>query len=153
MMKRIAVISLIIAIISISLSILVYLQSKNTDKPVVVAGVIRNMDDRGWYVINDGAHIPINIDSIDVENGLILIHYGFTASAIHTFIVTPDETFARAGYFVGSSVGLNKATIAVSQIVKGEVIPVDASKIKSQLGNFWIYGLFGVDKTAVQTKN
>jgi len=145
-MRKIAVVSLIIAIISISLSLLVYIKSKNTDKTVQVAAVIRCIDDKGWFAINDGAHTPLNIDKIEVKNGLIVVYYTFRASTIHTFIVTPDETFANAGYFVGSSVGFNKATITVSQIVNGGVVPVDASTIRSQLGNFWIYGLFSIDE-------
>ncbi len=145
-MKKIVAASLIIAILSITISVIIYFQNQKSDKRATVAGVIRCVDEKGWFAINDGGHTPLNIAKIEVVNGNIVVHYAFKASKIYTFIVTPDETFAREGYFVGSSVGLSAATISVSQVVNGEVIAVDASTIKSKLGNFWIYGLFGIEE-------
>ncbi len=145
-MKKISIVSFVIAVLSLVMSLSLYFQYRNEDKRAAVAGVIRCVDENGWYAIDDKGHKPINIGKIEVKNGLIMVYYTFKASAIHTFIVTPDETFARAGYIVGSSVGFNKAAITVSKIVKGEVVAVDASTIKSKLGNFWIYGLFSIDK-------
>jgi hypothetical protein len=145
-MKKITAASLIIAILSIALSVMIYFQNKNPDKTIKVAGVIRSADENGWYVINNDGHKPLNIAKVEVKNGLIVVNYTFKASAIHTFMVTPDETFARAGYFVGASVGLSAATISVSQVVDGKVAAVDASTIRSKLGNFWIYGLFEIEE-------
>ncbi len=147
-MKKVVIASLFIAILSMALSIFVLLQIQNSaDKTVKVAGVIRCIDEKGWFVINDGGHTPVNINRIEVKNGLILVYYTFSASTIHSFIVSPDETFAGAGYFVGASVNRDRASIAVSRIINGKVVPVDASTIRSKLGNFWIYGLFSIDES------
>jgi len=114
-------------------------------KKIEVAGVIRNMDDNGWFIIENESHMPLNIDKVYDRRGKIVIVYTFKAATIHSFIVTPDETLSQEGFIAGASVGVKVAVITVSRIINGEVVPVDASTIKSEKGNIWIYGLFSVD--------
>ena len=109
---------------------------------IKVAGAIRCTGNQGWFAISDDVHAPINIDRIEVKNGAIVVYYTFTASRIHTFIVTPDETFSKAGFFTGASVGRDRAVINISKVIDGRVVRIDPSEIESKVGNFWIYGLF-----------
>jgi hypothetical protein len=146
-MRSLIAASLLLAISSIALSIFAQTQIyKCADNKVEVAGVIRSIDDKGWFVINEGLHTPINIERVEVIQGHIIIHFPFSASTIHSFIVSPDETFSKEGYIVGAAVTKKAACIAVSRVINGNVVPIDASSIRSQTGNLWIYGLFRVDK-------
>jgi hypothetical protein len=69
-----------------------------------VVGVLRNTGS-GWYVLDDGGHIPLNISSVDDSTGDIVLTYDFTASATITSVVTIDETLSRTGLQIGASVG------------------------------------------------
>jgi len=111
-------------------------------EPIEVACVIRRVAPNSWYVIDDSGHVPINIKSIAEDHEKITIYYDFHASKVNTFSVTPDETFSRMGLLCGASVGLNKATLFLSKIENGIVVPVDPTTINNKGGNFWIYGLF-----------
>ena len=145
--KKLATAALVISFSSLTMSLFNFSKIfQPSGGKIEVAGTIRSVNDRGWFVINDDAHTPINIDHVTVRKGVILINFAFNASKIHTFVVTPDETFAMSGYFVGASVVHNHAAIIISKEVNGSVVPVDASLIKSKLGNFWVYGLFTVNK-------
>jgi hypothetical protein len=112
------------------------------ERQIEVAGAIRCTGNQRWFAISDEVHVPINIDRIEVKNGAIVVYYTFTASRIHMFIVTPDETFSRAGFFAGASVGRDRAVINISKVIDGQVVRIDPSEIESKVGNFWIYGLF-----------
>ena len=145
-MRNLIAASLLIAISSLAISIFGQTQIyKCADNKVEVAGVIRSIDENGWFVINDGHHTPLNIDRVEVKQGYIIIYFTFTASTIHSFIVSPDETFARDGFLFGACVYSNWAGITVSRVIDGKVVPVDASTIRSNVGNLWIYGFFSVD--------
>lgn len=146
-MRNLIAASLLLAISSIALSIFGQTQiHKCAENRVEVAGVIRSIDENGWFVINDERHTPLNINRVEVRQGYIIIHFTFAASTIHSFIVSPDETFAKDGYFFGACVYRDWAGIAVSRVIDGKVEPVDASTIRSNVGNLWIYGLFSVDE-------
>jgi hypothetical protein len=109
---------------------------------IEVAGVIRRVEPNSWYVIDDSGHKPIGIRNITEDNDKVTIYYDFNASKVHTFTITPDETFSRLGLRCGASVGLDKATIYISKIEDGNVVSVDPTTISNSGGNFWIYGLF-----------
>ena len=146
-MKKLIAASLSIAILSAALSIFGQQQSyKFDDKQIKVAGTLRCIDENGWFAINDKNHTPINIARIEVQRGYIILFYTFTASTIHSFIVTPDETFAKSGFIMGASVYSNYAAILVSRVDNGKVVVVDPSKIRSVTGNIWVHGLFSVDE-------
>ena len=141
----------ILAIGGIALSIYPQKQTESPiEKRVEVAAALRCQDDNGWFAIDDEFHEPINIGRIHVYQGYIIVHYTFTASTIYSFIVSPDETFVQGGVFFGSSVFRDHVVIAVSRMNNGRIEPVDASSIRSELGNIWIYGLFGVDENKVE---
>ncbi len=140
-MNRLSRISFLVAILSLTISIYGQTQIHN-NKKIEVAGVIRCTDGKGWFAINDENHASINIEAIRVKDGAILLFFSFSATTIHSFIVTPDEIFAQAGFLVGATVRPNLAVIHISRIINGNVVPVDASTIRSELGDFWIYGLF-----------
>ena len=147
MMKKLIAASISIAVLSAALSIFGQIQiEKFDDKKVEIAGTIRSVDENGWFAINDEDHTPINIARIEVQRGYIILHYTFTASTIHSFIVTPDETFAASGFFLGASVYKNYAAISVSRLNNGIVEVVNPSKIRSAFGNIWVHGLFSVDE-------
>ncbi|MBW2408940.1 MAG: hypothetical protein JRF72_04015 [Deltaproteobacteria bacterium] len=145
-MKSLIAASLLLATLSAGLSIFGLLQKHEpADKEVEVAGALRIVDENGWFVLNDDVHKPKNIDRINVYKGYIIVHFTFTASDIHSFMVSPDESFVFAGFIFGTSVYRSYAAIAVSRIVDGNVEKVDASRIRSNLGNIWIYGKFSID--------
>ena len=150
-LKKLITVSLTIAILSAGLSIIGIAQKhENAMKEVEVAGSLRIVDNNGWFVLNDGLHKPKNIGKINIQRGYIIVHFTFTASSIHSFIVSPDESFVMDGFLFGTSVYRNYCAIAVSRIVDGKVEKIDASKIRSKFGNIWIYGLFSVDENDVQ---
>lgn len=103
----------------------------------VVAGVIRNAGD-GWYVISDAAHQPLNIESVRSDDTSISVVFGTQFSAIRTFIVSSDETYAEQGVVCGASVALDLAIIKCSR--GGQ--PVSPAHLMDKLGNLWLYGVF-----------
>ena len=145
-MKILIAASLLIAIAGTAISIFGQMQVSKLADNKVVAGTIRSMDENGWFVLNDKNHTPINIARIEIVGSKILIHYTFTASTIHSFIVTPDETLAASGFFLGAAVHKDYAAITLSQVNKnGSPELVDPSAIRSEFGNIWIHGLFSVN--------
>jgi hypothetical protein len=145
-MKILVAASLLIAIAGTAISIFGQIQVSNLADNKVVAGTIRRIDGNGWFVLNDKNHTPINIAKIEIVGSNILIHYSFTASTIHSFIVTPDETLAASGFFLGAAVHRDYAAITLSQVNKnGSAELIHPSAIRSKFGNIWIHGLFSVD--------
>jgi hypothetical protein len=145
-MKILVAASLLIAIAGTAISIFGQIQVRELADNKVVAGTIRRMDENGWFVLDDKNHTPINIAKIEIVGSNILIHYTFTASTIHSFIVTPDETLAASGFFLGAAVHRDYAAITLSQVNKnGSAELVHPSAIRSKFGNIWIHGLFSVD--------
>ena len=146
-MKKLITACLLIAIMSTAVSIFGQIQVyKLADKKVEVAGTIRCIDETGWFVMNDQNHTPINISKIEMLGTNILIYYTFSASTIHSFIVTPDETLAASGFFLGAAATRDYAVITLSKVNdQGIVESVDPSQIRSELVNIWIHGLFSVD--------
>ena len=146
-MKKLIAACLLIAVLGIAMSIHGQIQVyKLAGNKVEVAGTIRRIDENGWFVLHDELHTPVNIAEIEIEKKTILIHYTFTASTIHSFIATPDETLAANGYFLGAEVHRDYAAITLSRVNnKGVVELVDPSHLRSKFGNIWLHGLFSVD--------
>lgn len=89
----------------------------NGKKYEIVAGVIRNSNDgNGWVLITEPAvlkHSSLNVDSVSNDDSVITINYaGMGAKKTVSFLCGPDDTFQRAGLFVGASVTEANATIA-----------------------------------------
>jgi hypothetical protein len=111
----------------------------------IVACILRNAG-TGWYVLNDSEHRPIGVETVLQDpNGLTLV-FDFVADTINTFLVGPDETFAKAGYSGGASVGMGSAYIQFGQNGVGR----GPSEIVSASGNFWVYGLFNAGDNAAE---
>jgi hypothetical protein len=112
------------------------------DSHIVLACCLRRVGPDPWYIIDDQAHTPMGVVSIEETSESLTLFFSFTASEIHTFVVTPDETFAEWGYFCGASVGNSDARIKISEWNEGEVTLVDPTTIDSDRGNLWVYGVF-----------
>lgn len=88
--------------------------SEEGRKIKIVTGILRNTGE-GWDFITDATHNRINSTVVESDDSGITLNYGFTAKKILSFVATPDETLAHAGFFVGASVGTTKAIIEMSK--------------------------------------
>lgn len=105
----------------------------------VVAGTIYNPDAKGWRLISDKAHVPINIRDVTQDEQSIFIHFSKDFRQIHTFIAVPDETISVNGLGVsmGASVNTQMAQIYLGRVFTGHLNPATIVE-----GNIWLYGLF-----------
>lgn len=72
----------------------------------VVSAILRNTGS-GWFVLDDGGHNPIGVNSVTVnEDGSLHVDYDNLGQAniVNTLLAVPDETFASMGIVMGSSV-------------------------------------------------
>ena len=89
----------------------------------VVCGILRqDTASGGWYLINDADHIPMNVASVSQTSTFITLNLGFTASKVISFVVCPDETFAKMGITCGASVGLSTVSIQPSALLAADVV-------------------------------
>lgn len=66
-----------------------------------VAGTLRCTNTGDWQLLSDAAHVPIGGLTL-LQQTSTYLKVGFDpADQIHTFIVAPDETLAKAGIFGG----------------------------------------------------
>ena len=87
-------------------------------KQFKILGCILRNTGTGWALVSTTGHVPLNATgAITSDATKITLNYGFTAKNLVTFHVTPDETFAQKGIFIGASVDLPNATIYLSRIV------------------------------------
>lgn len=104
----------------------------------VIAAPIQNNGSGSsyWQPITISSHEPCNIDSITTTSGVtgqITINYpSINALDVVTFLVSPDETLANAGFFVGGSVGLTLANLNVARVA-----PI--SDFISYNGTTWVF--------------
>lgn len=98
-------------------------------EPIVVAGAIRVNADEEWHVIEDATHRPQGIASVTSDGSTVTVHFERDASAVITFVATPDETLVAEGIELGASVGTDHAVITLSEMPSGE------------WANIWVYGL------------
>jgi hypothetical protein len=81
-----------------------------------VSGAIRNID--GVWSLVDGAHKSIAVEGVSVDENFVHIDYpSIEAKDIVSFVVTADETLAREGFEAGASVGLTRASIALTKAI------------------------------------
>lgn len=105
-----------------------------------VAGTLRCTTTGDWELLSDTAHVPIGGLTL-LQQTSTYLKVGFDpADQIHTFIVAPDETLAKAGIFGGASVGLDNAVI----YLRGPSGQLDPALCTNPSANLWIYGLFTV---------
>jgi hypothetical protein len=83
----------------------------------VVGGPLRNDGASAyWQPIASVPHDPMAIDSVATTASIITIDYtSLGATDVVTFIVTPDETLAAAGFTVGASVGVQQTNLTVAR--------------------------------------
>jgi hypothetical protein len=109
----------------------------------VIAGAIRN-DGKGWRVIHDADHAPINITSVETTKRTIRVNFAIEGTTIRSFIATPDETLARSGFTIGASVGLRSADLMIGRpgiFGARHVSPALVDLNDYPWSNIWIYGL------------
>lgn len=81
----------------------------------LVAGVIRN-GGNGWeFIVDSGHQGDLNCASVSANSsGQIVIDYsGIGAKKTISLLIAPDETFARAGYICGASVGSSASYVEI----------------------------------------
>jgi hypothetical protein len=94
-------------------------------------------------VVNDAGHGSSGIASITITSTYINIKYNFVPTKVVTFIVTPDEAFAKAAIRVGASVDLSDAFIYCFTGNAG-TSPINPATLSAASANFWIYAVFEV---------
>lgn len=101
----------------------------------LIGGVIRRntlstrtgvVDADKWFFLNDGSHIPLNIDMSrgdlpDTTQGGIGLHTSgqkleifYYGDRLNTLNITPDETFLAKGLMIGNSTGSSNAVLTLS---------------------------------------
>lgn len=79
-----------------------------------LTAILRNTGS-GWDVLSDAYHEALGSITVSEDEYKITLSFGQTYSFIHAVHATPDETFAQAGVFCGSSVGLTSCEIFLYQ--------------------------------------
>lgn len=104
-----------------------------------VACIIRNTGS-GWSILSDIDHQPIGVSHVTQHADHIKLYFSFTATKVHTFNITPDETYGAFDQAVaGASVGLTHAGIIFAR--PGVNGAIDPALLCNPVGNFFIYGL------------
>ena len=142
MKKRIVSISLVAVTLILILIFGCNQEAFTREEKIEVAGAFGPADTQGWSLINDDLHGPVNISRLEIKKGRIVVYFTFTASRIHTFMVTPDEAFSKAGISVGASVKKDRAEIYLTMLVDGRAVRIDPSEVKGRNAVFWFYGMF-----------
>ncbi len=95
-----------------------------------------------WSITSDAVHRPINIRRVDTFEDHAELYFNFYADEIVLFMVTPDESYAKAGITAGASVGQDVAVISYGK--NGQRLMT--SEMAVQYSNFFVYGIFKVRK-------
>jgi len=87
--------------------------------------VVRNTSGT-WGFINDNDHVPKGFSAISSPNTSTLrLTYSKTYTNVISLIVSPDETYAKLGIFVGASAGLSVSDIKFGcNDLSGDIIEV-----------------------------
>lgn len=81
---------------------------------IVIGGALRPDANGDWYIIEDVFHKPLNLDSVTVKDGVLVVGYTGCGTII-TAMVDPDESLAAEGITAGVSVGMNTSNIFLFQ--------------------------------------
>ena len=72
----------------------------------------------GWVMLNDSGHSPLNVQSVEIDNGRLKITHSITgAGKVYGFSISPDETFTKYGIRAGASVGVDSSYIDIYQTI------------------------------------
>ena len=75
-------------------------------------GTIRHPTTGPWEVVGGADHLPLNLTGVTCKtNGDLSVTFTQTLEVVGAS-VGPDETFSRAGFMVGASVGLGEMILA-----------------------------------------
>jgi hypothetical protein len=88
-----------------------------------------------WYVVDTPRHDPQGIRSVSGDLHEVVIDLDLDATAVRTFVATPDEAFTAAGYRVGASVDTDRVEL---YLYGDGAIPTKEGKV----ANLWLYGVF-----------
>ena len=91
--------------------------TKSGQKIKLVAGVMRNLNDgNGWQLITNSTHTNCNVESITQTSSAINVNFPSLGGAkVISFVAVPDETLAKAGFTMGSSVTTSQASIELKR--------------------------------------
>ena len=89
--------------------------SDGTKTYAFIAGVIRNANDgNGWVALINSTHDAVGISSVTNNTTVITVNFNVPAGGkVITFVVCPDDGYAKAGYSCGASVGTTSADISL----------------------------------------
>lgn len=103
-----------------------------------IGGVLRNVTGT-WEILTDATHKPLNLTSVTADKTHIYLNLP-AGTWIGPLLVTPDETYASYGIFVGASVLQNQARIYMYHMIAGKMVLINPLTLKTTLGNLWIMG-------------
>lgn len=103
-----------------------------------IGGVLRNVTGK-WEILSDATHKPLNLTSVTADKVHVMLNVP-SGTWIGPFLVTPDETYASLGIFVGASVIQNQARIYLYHMVGGKMCVINPLTLKTALGNLWVMG-------------
>lgn len=65
----------------------------------------------GWSILNDSAHEPLNVTSVEIAEGHLIIHHDIGNAKVLSCSITPDEMLSKYGIRCGASLGTNLTII------------------------------------------
>lgn len=111
------------------------------DRLAPISCTIRNTGS-GWFILDTSGHTPSNCVSVVQAADHVEVYYGFTAAAVGSLIVDPDETFAPL-YRAGGSVGYDHVNIYM--FTATGTTRLDPATVHNAIGNWWIQGLMRLE--------
>jgi hypothetical protein len=107
------------------------------DRLAPISCTIRNTG-AGWFILDTSGHTPSNCHHVVQAADHIEVYYGFTAAAVGSLIVDPDESLVPY-YRAGGSVGLDHVNIFMFTAIGATRL--DPATVHSASGNWWIQGV------------
>lgn len=108
-----------------------------------VSGVVRPNNAGAWFLISDGTHRAMNVDSVATAagaTGTVDINFGtLGATRVVSWVCGPDESFAHElGLITGASVTFNQARITMEALspVLSTYIAWDGTKFTSTSADY-----------------
>lgn len=118
---------------------------RNCDSGQVnISGTLGNRDGR-WSVIEDHTHQSHGIAAVETDAFAVTVVFETPGQRIVSIVAVPDEALARQGYFVGASVGLDRARLSFARAGLTGARPVAPKTVRAPLSNIWIHGVLEAD--------
>lgn len=102
-----------------------------------IAGTFRK-ENGEWFVIDDDQHTPLNVSDVTFGTNLVIDHPAM--SEIVGGSCDVDETFSRAGYSAGISIGSTQSVIKITKELGAGPVAVNASATELNIpsSNIWV---------------